>query len=113
MPIGALRAIKLPEPAVVGRYCDIARQHNFDADRKDNSLNGGHNRLATAILKAEDINRCRQRMGRLGSLKLSCGGHASSFLCLVTATTPTGVARRNVLFKPRCHFLHRISRWPE
>src|SRR4029077_1737191 len=47
----------LAKPAVIGGDNDIARQHHLDADRIDDALYGGDNRLSTSICESEDVDR--------------------------------------------------------
>src|ERR1700738_964841 len=44
----------LAESAVVGGNDDIARKHHLDADREDDTLYGGDDRLSTPVGEGED-----------------------------------------------------------
>src|SRR5260370_4262725 len=56
----------LPKSAVVGGSDDDARQHHLDANRVDDTLHGGNDRLTTSIGESEDVDRSLPQVPVLG-----------------------------------------------
>ncbi len=56
----------LAKSAVIGGNDNIAREHHFDANRVDDTLHGGNDRLATPVGEREDVDSSVPQVPVLG-----------------------------------------------